>query len=79
MNVYRCCVYSYNKKGLLGSLKDKTFRKLWEEESLQKDLQNFNATSCVRCMFNDKNKSIQSSLLSEKRVDNNLPNHINFI
>ena len=79
MNVYRCCVYSYNELGLLGSLKEKTFKDLWFSKEVQHSLTNFNAASCARCMFNDKNIQIQKSLNLNSYQITNPPDHVNFI
>lgn|SRR3990167_4405411 len=55
LNLYRCCVTSYNSRGLIGSLKNQTFYDLWKAKDLNKD---FDARGCPACMYNDKNKTI---------------------
>jgi len=72
LNVYRCCVTSYNEHGLVGSIKNQSFKELWDSEQKKKALENFNAKSCKRCIYNDKNKGINYFL-------NNRPPHINFV
>jgi MoaA/NifB/PqqE/SkfB family radical SAM enzyme len=71
-NVYRCCVTSYDKHGLIGSLKDQSFKELWQSEEKKKRFDNFNATSCVQCIYNDKNNAINFIVGKE-------PEHKNFI
>lgn len=55
LNVYRCCVTSYNPRGLIGSLQDQRFYDLWMKKELNKG---FDARGCPRCMYNDKNRTI---------------------
>jgi len=62
LNLYRCCVTSYNPRGLIGSLKDQSFYDLWKSKELNKD---FDARGCPRCMYNDKNKTILYAINSE--------------
>jgi len=71
-SVYRCCVTSYDKHGLIGSLKKQSFKELWNSEEKQKKLNNFDARSCTQCIYNDKNKAI--NFLLEKNTE-----HVNFI
>lgn len=71
-NVYRCCVVSYNHVGLLGSIRERTFRDLWLAPETQRKLRAFNARSCPRCMFNAKNHTIAYA------VEPNPP-HLNFL
>ena len=71
-NVYRCCVTSYDKHGLVGSLKNQSFKELWNSEEKRKKFDDFNAKSCVQCIYNDKNRAI--NFLIEKE-----PEHKNFI
>lgn len=72
LNVYRCCVTAYNKQGLIGSITDKRFKELWESEEKRKNFESFDAKSCERCMFNNKNKTILYAI-------NSSPQHVNFI
>lgn len=57
-NIYRCCVYAYSKRGLLGRLKGKSFREVWYSEELKEKLQDFNARQCNHCSFDDKNRTL---------------------
>lgn len=72
LNVYRCCVTSYSKKGAIGSLKNQRFRDLWESDAKKRDFESFDARGCPRCMFNRKNKTILYALDTK-------PRHANFV
>jgi cyclic pyranopterin phosphate synthase len=72
LNVYRCCVQSYNPRGLVGSLKAQTFAELWASEDKRANYAAFDATGCERCMFNEKNRTINYALATE-------PAHVNFV
>mgnify|MGYP000870146182 CR=1 FL=1 len=61
-NVYTCCVNAYNERGLVGSIKDQSFKSLWESKTKQEFFGDFDAKSCIRCMFNDKNRFINGLL-----------------
>ena len=69
-NVYTCCVNSYNKKGLIGSIKDQSFKQLWEGEVKKNFFNKFDAKGCERCMFNEKNKFINNLLRPSTPHDN---------
>jgi len=71
-NVYRCCVTSYDKHGLIGSLKNQSFKDLWDSDVKRKKFDKFNARSCSQCIYNDKNRAI--NYLLEKD-----PKHVNFV
>lgn len=71
-NIYRCCVTAYNNHGLLGSVKDMSFREAWFSPELQSRLNGFDARSCDRCMYNDRNRLINYALSSN-------PQHVNFV
>ena len=72
LNVYRCCVYAYNDRGLLGSLKDQGFRELWESQGKHDRMGDFDARGCERCQFNTKNRAINYAIERE-------PQHVNFV
>lgn len=57
-NVYRCCVLAYNKRGLLGSLKNQTYDAFLKSPATQDLLTNFDARGCDRCQFNTKNRAM---------------------
>ena len=71
-NVYRCCVVSYNAIGLIGSLKTRRFSELWDDPETKRNLAEFDAHRCPRCMFHGKNRTIAYAL------DKN-PRHVNFL
>lgn len=70
-NVYRCCVTSYNDQGLLGSLKHQRLRDLWLSDDKRQRMQTFDARTCERCMFNNRNRAINAAL--------ERPDHENFV
>jgi len=72
LNVYRCCGYAYNERGLIGSLEEQTFKQLWASKKKKKDFDNFRASECGVCQFNHKNKAILYAL------DPN-PRHVDFV
>lgn len=68
-SLYRCCVTSYNPQGFLGSLKDMSFKDLWDSQSKKDKMKSFDATSCTRCQFNDKNRSILNAISRPEHVE----------
>ncbi len=71
-NVYTCCNNAYNVKGLVGTIKDKTFREFWEAKETREFYGGFDAHGCARCMFNNKNHFINYLLADD-------PQHVNYI
>lgn len=71
LNVYRCCTQAYNERGLIGSLKDQTFRQLWESQAKRDDFASFDARGCSLCQFNDRNRVLIKTLRK--------PSHENFV
>jgi MoaA/NifB/PqqE/SkfB family radical SAM enzyme len=63
-NVYRCCVTSYNRQGFLGSIGSHggSLRALWDAPETRALLDGFDARSCARCQFNDRNRAIDALL-----------------
>lgn len=60
-NLYRCCVVSYSKLGMLGSVREAGgLKRLWESEEVRKKLDEFDARHCTRCQHNDKNRAMNS-------------------
>jgi radical SAM protein with 4Fe4S-binding SPASM domain len=72
LNVYRCCNTAYNTQGLIGSLKEQSFKQLWESQEKLDKMNSFDAATCERCMFNNKNRTILYAL-SEN------PLHVNYV
>ena len=60
-NLYRCCVYAYNPRGLLGSIKDRRLKDVWREIAYP-DFRSFDARGCERCQFNRINRGINEVL-----------------
>ena len=57
-NLYRCCVTAYDDSGLIGSIRDTSFKELWNSEIKKEKMKNFSAKSCNNCIYNEKNKLI---------------------
>lgn len=57
-NVYVCCVYSYNRRGLMTSIKDKSFSEFWRSDERKAFMDNFDARQCVHCQFNERNRAL---------------------
>ena len=72
-NAYRCCIQSYNDRGLLGSIKDQKFSQLWNAQRRLHDMQAFDARSCAACQFNNINRTLDYVLNHDD------PTHSNFI
>jgi len=58
MNVYRCCLLSYNNRGIVGSIKDQPFWKLWRSADRIHDIVNFDATGCTNCTYQRENEAL---------------------
>ena len=58
--VYRCCVLSYSRRGMVadGDLTNQRLDDYWRSESRKNDFANFDATGCPKCMFNSKNREL---------------------
>lgn len=74
LNVYRCCVYAYNERGVVGSLKTQTFKELWDGEQKKKNFSCFDAKGCERCQFNQINREIIDHVSGKSD-----PLHVNFV
>jgi MoaA/NifB/PqqE/SkfB family radical SAM enzyme len=73
-NVYTCCTLAYNKKGFIGSLKEKTFKDVWTGAEKQKKFAGHNPSEMCRfpCMYKSKNDFINYCIKTR-------PRHINYI
>ncbi|MCZ2344459.1 MAG: radical SAM protein [Bacteroidales bacterium] len=60
--VYTCCVNAYHPRGRIGSLANQSFRELWESSAKHTLFATFDARTCVRCMYNDKNHAITQAV-----------------
>lgn len=58
LSVYRCCLLAYNERGVVGSLKNQSFKELWMKQGRADDMASFKASDCVRCQFNGINRTI---------------------
>lgn len=65
LNVYRCCGYAYNERGLLGSLKNQTFKNFWLSQERFDKQKNFDGRGCERCQFRKQN-SVLAYVLKEE-------------
>lgn len=72
LKVYTCCNNAYNDHGEMGSLKEQRFINYWNSESKKEEYDKFKASSCARCMFNNKNRFMNYMI-----EDN--PVHVNYI
>lgn len=76
LQVYMCCVYSYNEQGKVagdfGNLKSRAFDEFWASDERKKFMADFSPSSCVRCQFNPANRAM-NALISDEA-----PLHINF-
>ena len=60
-NVYTCCILAYNKAGLIGSIKDQTFKQLWEGRAKRDMFKTFDPLRRCRdriCTYRQKNEFI---------------------
>jgi len=73
-NVYTCCTFAYNSLGYIGSIKNQSFKQLWDSDQKQmlfaKHVPAQNC-KCV-CMYKNKNDFINYCIKRDAR-------HINFI
>lgn len=54
LNIYRCCILAYTKRGLIGSLTDDYFPNVWFSREHTEDMGRFDARQCPRCQFSGK-------------------------
>lgn len=73
-NVYTCCTLAYNKKGLIGSVANQSFKELWESPAKIKMYEGHNPKQhCTfPCMYRGKNEFINYCIKKD-------PKHVNFI
>lgn len=61
LNVYRCCVQSYSKRGMVTatpSIADRPFDEFWADPARAADFAAFDARGCERCQFQTKNRAM---------------------
>ena len=72
LNVYACHNKAYDDSGLIGSIKDKTFKELWFSEATKKFMQDFNPRrKCLHECSNDK-----KNILINEVLDSNFDNFV---
>jgi MoaA/NifB/PqqE/SkfB family radical SAM enzyme len=73
-NVYTCCTLAYNTRGLIGSIKNQTFKDLWDSQQKRDKFSVHNpAIHCQHpCMYKNKNEFINYCIKKD-------PKHVNFI
>lgn len=72
LNLYPCCVWKYHSDAVVGSLKDRSFREVWESQERTQFYERFDISEqCNSCYLKPKNDVIKY-LTSE-------PQHVNFI
>lgn len=67
-NVYLCCVRAYTKSGIIGSLKETSFKDLWSSKNKKKRFNNFDSRECGACPYYTKNLIVNDCLLRNKVV-----------
>jgi len=73
LNVYVCCTNSYNRRGLVGSLKYQGFSDLWQSVEKRNFMEKFNARECPVCQFNDKNRAMNTLMDAIPMLHCNFP------
>jgi len=68
LNVYRCCGYAYNERGLVGSIKEQRFKDFWLSQARFNNQINFDARGCERCQFRRQNSVLAYALSPEKQL-----------
>jgi radical SAM protein with 4Fe4S-binding SPASM domain len=73
-NVYTCCTLAYNKKGLIGSIKNQSFTDLWRSDKKRLFYKRHNAKKICKhpCMYRGKNEFINYCINEDAK-------HTNFI
>ena len=64
MNVYRCCSQAFTSRGLLGSIRDQSFRELWGSPEVRQKLSAHDPrTACPHeCLYEQRNKAILGAI-----------------
>lgn len=65
-NLYRCCVTSYQKHGLLGNIIEAGgLKKLLDRPETQASIRDFDARTCPACQFSDRNRAIAAAVAGD--------------
>lgn len=62
LNVYRCCGYAYNERGLVGNLRETRFKDFWLSRERFDVQMSFDARGCERCQFRRQNSALAYAL-----------------
>ena len=65
LGIYRCCVYAYNPRGRIGSLKGQSLHDWWQNLT-KETFTEFDARNC-KCPFVEKNEAIQRVMDAKHR------------
>lgn len=68
LNVYRCCGYAYNDRGLIGSIKDQRFKDFWLSHERFDNQLAFDGRGCERCQFRQINSALAYVLSPEPQL-----------
>ncbi len=68
LNVYRCCGYAYNERGLVGSLVNQRFKDFWMSQARFDNQMNFDGRGCERCQFRKQNSALAYALNPEPQM-----------
>lgn len=61
-NVYTCCSLAFNPKGLLGSIRERSFRALWEDSAGFRRGHNARMICTNECLYETRNKAINEMI-----------------
>ena len=79
-NVYLCCVRAYTKSGVIGSLRNSSFKNVWSSDSKRSLFKNFNASKCGTCPYYTKNIVVNDYLFRNKiNSETQASPHDNFV
>jgi MoaA/NifB/PqqE/SkfB family radical SAM enzyme len=80
-NVYTCCMNAYNRRGQIGSFLENGFKALWDSQHKRELFEGFHAKRCPACMYNPKNRLMNSALDGERisDPDHAAPEHAEFV
>ena len=66
LTVYRCCVFAYNPRGMVGSLRAQTFADLWTSPAKRENFAQFDARDCTHCQHHAKNQAIRDAMAAAR-------------
>ena len=63
-DVYTCCSLAFNKRGLIGNLREQRFKELWDSEEKQEFFEKFDASKMCKfmCLYESRNRHINNLL-----------------